>query len=142
MIVVTAIIQNKFYFAESLDEAEVLIDDALSGRFWNSLTKLYASDRPCSDGTYPGHQLGLGTEKTGAHAAVHFVTTDKNGLLLQSLNPTPLADAPEIIFDSEGGIFFPPNAIIPRAAAKTAALEYCRTSELPSALSWQPSYWS
>ncbi|GAA4013117.1 hypothetical protein GCM10022247_39690 [Allokutzneria multivorans] len=96
MIVVTAIVQRKFSFAESLGEAEVLIDDALSGRFWDDLVTIYTSDRPCSDGCCPGHQMGLGTEASGKLAAAHLVRFGEGAEVLQSQNPTPLIGAPEI----------------------------------------------
>ncbi|GAA3988964.1 hypothetical protein GCM10022247_04330 [Allokutzneria multivorans] len=141
MIVVTALMLNKPYFADSLDEAEALIDDVLSGNYWQNMTKLYMADRRAVDGFYPEHQFGLGTDRYGRFAAAHYVTDSGDGMVRQSLNPAPPADAPRIICDAESEIFFPASAVISHAAAKEAAMEYCRTGALPTNLIWQPCYW-
>ncbi|GAA4014757.1 hypothetical protein GCM10022247_42050 [Allokutzneria multivorans] len=142
-MIVTAILSNEFHFAETDDEISALVDYALSGRHWGSLSKFYASDRRCSEGDenfrgrhYPSHQFGIGVSSDGERAAAHFVSFDSEGVLVQSQS-AHRQDGPDILFSDESGQLFSSDAALPPTAVKQAALEYCRTAKLPTSITWQ-----
>ncbi|GAA3990788.1 hypothetical protein GCM10022247_06990 [Allokutzneria multivorans] len=144
-MIVSALIANKFRYASTTDAAEALIEEALSGRFWHTLTKFYVSDHPCTSGDddghgehFPDHQLSVGTNTAGTLAALHFCAFGADEILVQSLSEQQLPNAPEIIYDTDAQMRFPTNAAIHRDAARVALIEYCRTGTQPSSVAWQP----
>jgi hypothetical protein len=113
------------------DQFRQLVDDVSVGL---GLYVVYAQDitLPHPRGWSPENLLAVSVDDEGWGAAYY---REENSPWI-ARNPRPAAEAPALMFDSEAGTDFPPDAVFSLDHIRAAVLEYLRTGQRPRSVQW------
>ncbi|GAB3293243.1 hypothetical protein GCM10027563_32910 [Parasphingorhabdus pacifica] len=143
--VTTAVIEGERYYAQTDEDRLALVNRAMRPPTPGRASHLYVWDRPHEneDAAGPYEQIRLVTDVESEAGVLNFTQETEEGELLSwhTLNEQPMANGPVLRFDAGSALVFPRNSVLGFEELRAGLLEFTRTGERPSGLTWQQARW-
>ncbi|MCP2099991.1 hypothetical protein LV78_007996 [Actinosynnema pretiosum] len=135
--VVSALLDNRWRYARTPVEVDVLVDDLLRSHRPHWGAQLYLAERPMDQCADPRTRLIVSVDPDRGVGALSFHDYRPAGGAWDSLTTTPCLGVPALVYDPYGGSCYRPSSVLPVGQVERAMREFLIAGERPVCLGWQ-----